>query len=637
VTGFIEQDSKKFAGDVSPYLMSVSSYSNTEVVIFFSETLEITSAENVANYSVSGLAVSSATRDAADDTKVTLDTGSQGDGTTYTLTVNNVRDLNGNNIANPGTMDFIGTGFTDNTSPVVLSAVLVDSNTVEVQFSEPVDQTSSENAGYYTIIDNDGNPVIVTSVSRQADISKVRVDISGTFSKHLYNLTVNTGVRDIISNPLSGSPHNMASFSGQGTMPQTFGEGPVIVDPINEGSTNFSMLASYKGRIYIGPSGADNAVFRLKPDGSNPEIISFVFHGSGTDTNTLNPGPDGEEGINYISGGTIGGTEYLFFGPFKTPNGSEIDYIYYTTDSGSTIEFDNLYVSSYLGIATKSVSSMIVFNDNLYVGCPNRNTLLGQQKPYFIKLQSLSPVTGINLRAFDMPRIGIYGGNTAEKLGIDSMAVYNDKLYIANGGGSTIGGDGGILRSTNNDPGDYGTSPADWEDITPAGETEWNAVTSDRFSLELSRVERLIPADKAFPAMVVFNGKMYIARNTTDGSQLWKYDGTSWLMTADNGSGITDMGNIKNSSITLLVVNGDRLYLGYDNDSDGVQVWRTAAGVTDPVFQTDFEPVSTDGLGDPGNNRRIYHGLSMADGGLDYLWLLTGKDSGIVSVFRTSN
>jgi hypothetical protein len=108
-------------------------------------------------------------------------------------------------------------------------------------------------------------------------------------------------------------------------------------------------------------------------------------------------------------------------------------------------------------------------------------------------------------------------------------------------------------------------------------------------------------------------------------------------MTADNGSGITDMGNIKNSSITLLVVNGDRLYLGYDNDSDGVQVWRTAAGVTDPVFQTDFEPVSTDGLGDPGNNRRIYHGLSMADGGLDYLWLLTGKDSGIVSVFRTSN
>ena len=410
------QNSKSFAGDAVPYIQSVSSSSYTEVVVYFSEEVEITSAENTFNYSIPGLSISSAVRDGVDYSKVTLGTGSQGDGTNYTLTVNNVRDLNGTSIENPGTMDFTGTGLTDNTSPTVLSAVLVDGNTVEIQFSEPVDQVLSENAGYYTIKDNDSNPVTVTTALRQADTSKVWVDISGTFSEHLYNLIVSTNVTDIMSNPLADPPRNMVSFSGQGTIPQTFGDGPVFVDPINEGSTDFGTLASYRGRIYIGPSSADNAMFRLKPDGSDPEIISFVFHGSGTDTSTLNPGPDGEEGINYISGGTIGGTEYLFFGPFKTPDGSEIDYIYYTSDSGTTIEFDNLYVSSYLGIATKSVSSMIVFNDNLYFGCPNRNMLMSQRKPYFIKLQSLSPVTGINLRAFDMPRIGIYGGNTAEKL-----------------------------------------------------------------------------------------------------------------------------------------------------------------------------------------------------------------------------
>ncbi|MCK5093723.1 MAG: hypothetical protein KAR18_03290 [Spirochaetes bacterium] len=141
------QNSKSFAGDAVPYIQSVSSSSYTEAVVYFSEEVEITSAENTFNYSIPGLSVSSALRDAADYSKVTLGTGSQGDGTNYTLTINNVTDLNGSSIANPGIVDFTGTGITDNTAPRVLSAVLVDADTVEVQFSEPVDQASSETAG----------------------------------------------------------------------------------------------------------------------------------------------------------------------------------------------------------------------------------------------------------------------------------------------------------------------------------------------------------------------------------------------------------------------------------------------------------------------------------------------------------
>ncbi len=140
--------------------------------------------------------------------------------------------------------------------------------------------------------------------------------------------------------------------------------------------------------------------------------------------------------------------------------------------------------------------------------------------------------------------------------------------------------------------------------------------------------------------MAEFNNKLYVIRNTVGspgGPQLWKYDEFVWSLVADNGSGLTDMGDIKNSSVTLLVVNGDRLYIGYDNDTSGIQIWRTAAGVTDPAIEADFEPVSTDGFGDPANNQRIYHGLSISDGGTDYLWLLSGKSGGSIRVYRTIN
>jgi hypothetical protein len=89
--------------------------------------------------------------------------------------------------------------------------------------------------------------------------------------------------------------------------------------------------------------------------------------------------------------------------------------------------------------------------------------------------------------------------------------------------------------------------------------------------------------------MIVFNGNLYAIRNTTGGPRLWKYDGTNpWELVASNGTGITNMGDAENTYVTLLVRNGDRLYVGYDNASDGVQLWRTVEGVTDPVLKSDF-------------------------------------------------
>ena len=193
--------------------------------------------------------------------------------------------------------------------------------------------------------------------------------------------------------------------------------------------------------------------------------------------------------------------------------------------------------------------------------------------------------------------------------------------------------------STVDDPVSYLDNPSHWEDITPTSIPEWYD-GGNRFSMELPSSNKLIPSDKTFPAMAVFNNKLYVIRNCKDTSnrpQLWKYDGISWSLVADNGTGISDMGNADNSAASLLLVNGDRLYIGYDNSNTGIQLWRTMLGVTDPTIEGDFEPVSTDGFGDPASNERIYHGLSISSGGEDYLWLLSGRSGGTVSVYRTNN
>jgi hypothetical protein len=417
-----------------------------------------------------------------------------------------------------------------------------------------------------------------------------------------------------------------------------------MIDPLGEGVNNFSLLTKYRGRIYIGPTDSDNAVYRIKPDGSDPELVSFRFHVGVVYSNSLDAGlgPDGEDGIDYIAGGIINGEEYLFIGPSKS--GGNLDYIYYTTDSGNNLDFNPMDLSALTGGNTNGVSSMAVFNDNLYIGFPDT----GGNRPYLHRIVNIveNPIIDvdfINLQSDDMPRIGKNGTypNGSGTTGIDSFGIYNNCIYLANGGNNKINEDGGIVKSTTDLPLPYDTNPADWEDVTPTANFEWyNSPLDDRFSIELLAMNKLIPADKAFPAMAVFNNKLYVIRNTVGspgGPQLWKYDESSWSLVADNGNGITDMNNSNNSALTLLIVNGDRLYIGYDNSTDGIQIWRTLPGVTDPSLDIDFEQVSLDGFGNPAENQRIYHALSISYEDTDYLWLLCGKSGGSIRVYRTCN
>jgi hypothetical protein len=296
-----------------------------------------------------------------------------------------------------------------------------------------------------------------------------------------------------------------------------------------------------------------------------------------------------------------------------------------------------------LGGNTEGVSAMRVFNGRLYIGFPDD----GGNRPYFHKIFNLreAPVKDVdfsNLDGDDLPRIGANASiykNQAGKVGIDSFGVWGGRLYLGNGGKNAQNQDGGIARSANADPWPAHLNPSDWQDATPTSHPEWYD-PSDRYNVELSKLNRLTPAEKAFPAMVDFNGRLYVIRNTSGsagGPQLWRYDGSSWTLVGDNGSGITNMGNPNNTRATLLVVNGDRLYLGFNNAASGAQLWRTAGGVTDPLSELDFEPVSTNGFGFPSRNQCIYSALSADEGGVAYLWLLAGKPGEGLRLYRTKN
>ncbi|WP_424962974.1 lamin tail domain-containing protein [Ekhidna sp.] len=96
-----------FSGTVTPVLdtspptiQSVTPISDTQVDVQFSEPVNETTAQVVGNYMIDGgISISTADRDISNSSLVHLTVDPLTNGTTYTLTINNVEDENGNAIA----------------------------------------------------------------------------------------------------------------------------------------------------------------------------------------------------------------------------------------------------------------------------------------------------------------------------------------------------------------------------------------------------------------------------------------------------------------------------------------------------------------------------------------------------------
>ena len=192
-----------------------------------------------------------------------------------------------------------------------------------------------------------------------------------------------------------------------------------------------------------------------------------------------------------------------------------------------------------------------------------------------------------------------------------------------------------------------GTRHGDWHDDAHSngplgGEiwrydgTSWSQVNVPGFGdVEAHRVEKLLMFNNALYAYVSRVG------GTSKGAEIWRCAATicnsqsDWTKVVDNG-----FGDAENQYISGGAIFDNRLYAAVQNDSTGVQIWRTSDGLN-------WEPVNKDGLGDSNNsyiwlnamgvhNNRLYIGTTnWANGG--EVWLFLHNQVYLPLVLRNSH
>lgn len=497
------------------------------------------------------------------------------------------------------------------------------------------------------------------------------------------------------------SPHDRVSFNGCGTPPQNFVDGPLASDPFGTGLTDFSYIFSFNNQVYLGPNENGTGGIHFEPDGSNPVNFSFGLHQdplgislnsaygvtpsqlfpsfgrSGCTANSAGCGSNNQNGRGLFTSGTVLGVEYLFGGAYYS--GGQLKDIYVTTDTDSRPDF--LYMKFNANIISgpqlKGFMATRVFNNSLWLSFPDSGG--GAPKVGYVSAFGALSAPNATQRGYAAPTgvgVAISGANfpavsascdsftLSNNVSLDTFMDFNGLMYTGGGGCSLSGNDGGLVRGKIAAPA-LGT---DLTVITPS-DVAWSN-SNTRFSRYLPKLFDFSPQDKAFPQMAVFQGKLFVARNTCENytcpnlsaddcacpvanrySQLWKCapatvssplpatatacDPGDWTLVANNGSGQTSMGDGNNRTMSLLVTNGAYLYVGFDNPTTGVEIWRT--NITNPNTTADFSQIGVDGLGDASNNLQIFDGMSSLYSGLNYLYLTTGKSGGIVKVYRQKN
>ncbi|MBF5042033.1 hypothetical protein FGE12_06475 [Aggregicoccus sp. 17bor-14] len=447
----------------------------------------------------------------------------------------------------------------------------------------------------------------------------------------------------------------------------------LAADPFADG-TSFSFLATYGGRLLLGPSKNGTGAVAMNADGTGAQSLAFSLPrdpGTGKATSnkaaapypsigatgcakdTLACGPDNEDGRGVFFSGVGGGSEFL--GVAGGRSAGDWNYVYLTRDSSGPLRFSFVDLKDAPpGPATRGVSSARFVNGALYLGLPDD----GGNRPYFIRLRTfpsgqgggLDAVGGtdaLNLDLDDVPTMGVNGSpkNAASTIGVDALGDFGGLLYLAN--------NGGWLRATVAEPRSYVASPADWKLVTPTA-----AAYGAHVSQELPRSADLEPADKAVPFFAVLQGRLYAARNTLSGPQLWvcnpatvaplaDCDAGDWQLFAPNTTGtltLSQFNTAANAQVTLLAASTTRLYVGFNN-AGGAVVYRSKDAA--PASAADFEGQggcaaaqgagSCPGLGGNGlgaGAQRLYDSAVLRSSGRDFVYVTAGSPGAPVRVFR---
>ncbi len=343
-----------------------------------------------------------------------------------------------------------------------------------------------------------------------------------------------------------------------------------------------------------------------------------------------NGGPASFDGVDAFVTADVGGESYLIFGGHNEGGGG-FGEIFFTQDTDTVLDNDYCTISPVTLGNSESLQTIYGYGDYLYFGF-NSDTARKPVLAYMSLDASGTTCSDLNDEVIDQStkkarEIDYLGGNglhpnPAPYIGIDSIIVYNDgsgpALYIAN--------NGGIAKASDLPP----TAASTWANVRHNGDGVWQGAAQT-----LPSFGRLRPGEKGVPFMVEWQGQLFVARNRDDNTaELWRYSpGVGWSKLVDTSDATGGM-NTANGDISLLLVSGTRLYVGFDNIVDGAELWRTAPEVTATSFssQADLEQVGVSGFGPLGaaglsKNAQIIASTAVSYLGSDYVYIAVGCTS----------
>lgn len=313
-----------------------------------------------------------------------------------------------------------------------------------------------------------------------------------------------------------------------------------------------------------------------------------------------NDGPAGFDGLDSLTTAFIWETPFLVLGAHNR-GGGPYPELYLSYPFGTLMPVDSCDISAVTGDGTQSLQTVFAEDFYFYLGF----SAAGGAGPLFAFFEPPygpgSGCLGLSDQVTGMPPFLMSGiqnigaasqisQNQAENVGIDSMAI-----YYGNGGALYVANNGGIAATNDVPP----TSQSNWNPII--GESDWQSQGSTR---ELPRLGWVRPGEKGIPFMLPAGMDLLVARNRSDGvAELWRYT-FLWELLVSTDDPTNGM-NSHNSAISLLTLVGDRLYIGFDNETDGLELWRLVEGIDLLGFngQTDLEKVGESGLGPAGDTQ----------------------------------
>lgn len=227
-----------------PQVAAADAVTDHNVTVVFDEEVDILSAQNTANYSISpALDITGAVLQ--DDGKtVKLSTGTQTKGTNYTVTVSNLQDISLNTMTASGTAEFTGI---DTTPPSLVSANAVKDNKVTLKFNEQVDSVTAEIDTNYTI-----TPTITVSGATLLD-DGLTVELTTATQNPGVDYTVAAkSIKDSSGNAITGE--SSAQFTGVDTTP------PKVISAASVNETTVDVVFNEKVEKAVAESALNYAI-----------------------------------------------------------------------------------------------------------------------------------------------------------------------------------------------------------------------------------------------------------------------------------------------------------------------------------------------------------------------------------------